>query len=183
MVSKYNPYSIDNIKHYILQNNLKCIIKSNDYKDANKELKFECDCGKAYKTKWRIFMSYHNDRCSTCSKKQSQYALKMEEYLIKNNLKYEKEYKYKDCRDIKILSFDFIVFNNKENILIEVDGETHFIPSWGGIDSLISQQRRDDIKNQYCKNNNIKLIRVSYIEINNESYLIKLKKELLNTLG
>ena len=51
--------------------------------------------------------------------------------------------------------------------LIEYDGEQHFnfIPFWHGTEEgLALQQWRDDIKNNYCKEHNIKLIRIPYTE-------------------
>jgi hypothetical protein len=125
-------------------------------------------------------MYYHNDRCPVCSKKQSKYAYTIEKYLIDNNFEYKKEYTYEDCKDKSLLFFDFAIFQDNQVILLEVDGEAHFAPvkSWGGIDGFKNQIRRDNIKNEYCKNNNIKLIRISYEDINNKNYVEKLKKEL-----
>lgn len=178
IVSKYNPYSIKNIYNYIKLNNLNCEIISKEFKNANTKLTFKCLCGREYKTSWRAFMTFHNDRCPKCSKKQSSYALKVENYLLKNNYKYEKEYKFSDCKDKSFLFFDFIIYIKNKFLLLEVDGETHFVPSWSGQEGLKLQQNRDKIKNEYCKKNNIKLIRVSYLEINDDTYLDKLKKEL-----
>uniref|UniRef100_A0AC35TKK4 Peptidase A2 domain-containing protein n=1 Tax=Rhabditophanes sp. KR3021 TaxID=114890 RepID=A0AC35TKK4_9BILA len=59
------------------------------------------------------------------------------------------------------LSFDFIVGNN---LLIEFDGEQHFKPSGypNGADALERQRRYDQMKNNYCRNNGLHLIRISY---------------------
>ena len=35
---------------------------------------------------------------------------------------------------------------------------------WGGEKDFITRQKRDNIKNEYCKNNNINLIRIRYDE-------------------
>lgn len=49
---------------------------------------------------------------------------------------------------------------------IEFDGIQHFknIGYWGDKKGLIENKKRDEIKNNYCINNNIKLIRVRYDE-------------------
>ena len=60
------------------------------------------------------------------------------------------------------------------NILIEYDGQQHFKPidfagkgeEWA-IKNMLETQRRDNIKTQYCKDNNIKLIRIPYFEFEN----------------
>ena len=36
------------------------------------------------------------------------------------------------------------------------------IEIWGGEETLIEQQKKDKIKNQFCKDNKIKLIRINY---------------------
>ena len=42
------------------------------------------------------------------------------------------------------------------------------------MDGFIGTKIRDTIKNKYCKDNDIKLIRIPYLEINNiENILIK----------
>jgi very-short-patch-repair endonuclease len=57
------------------------------------------------------------------------------------------------------LPFDFYVPSTKT--VIEYDGQQHFVPVWGQ-ESFENVQRTDKIKNQYCKKNGIKLIRIPY---------------------
>ena len=49
---------------------------------------------------------------------------------------------------------------------IEYDGEQHFMPiKWfGGDEGLENIKIRDGIKNKFCQDNNIKLLRISYKE-------------------
>jgi hypothetical protein len=63
------------------------------------------------------------------------------------------------------MRFDFAILKNDVlQYLIEYDGAQHFKPiKWmGGIESFTSLKKRDDIKTQYCINNNIPLIRIPY---------------------
>ncbi|MCK9416368.1 hypothetical protein M0Q97_06895 [Candidatus Dojkabacteria bacterium] len=92
-------------------------------------------------------------------------------YLDENNINYIRQYKFNDCKYKYKLSFDFYLPDY--NICIEYDGIHHFeiVNYWGGKDALEKQHIRDNIKNQYCKTNNIKLIRIKY----NENILNKLK--------
>lgn len=58
-----------------------------------------------------------------------------------------------------------------ESFCIEYDGIQHFekIDIWGGEATLIEQQKKDEIKNVFCKDNKIQLIRISYKQdINSE---------------
>lgn len=50
------------------------------------------------------------------------------------------------------------------NICIEYDGEQHFhsVEFFGGNDRFLKVKKNDEIKNSYCKQNGIRLIRVRY---------------------
>lgn len=94
---------------------------------------------------------------------KSNLSQKVENTLRKIGADYETEVKFKDCKNILPLSFDFAIYrNNKLEILIEADGEQHFKKI--GIGNLEYIQYNDKIKNEYCKNNNIPLLRISYLE-------------------
>lgn len=78
-----------------------------------------------------------------------------------------------DCCNIKPLPFDFYL--PEYNVCIEYDGIQHFEPTRfnkkmtieEANDNFIQQKFRDEIKNNYCKNNNIKLLRIPYTEYDN----------------
>ena len=89
--------------------------------------------------------------------------------LTENNIKYEKEYIFPDLKDKNYLRFDFAIFNEDNTLshLVEFDGIQHFqsIPAWGGEEYLKDVQYKDNLKNQYCKEKNLKLIRIKYYDI------------------
>lgn len=64
--------------------------------------------------------------------------------------------------------------------LIEYDGEQHYKPVefFGGEEGFKNAQYRDKIKNDYCENNNINLIRLPYFLSNDEikDIIINIKK-------
>jgi len=110
--------------------------------------------------------------CPYCSIKQSSYMNLVENILDKYGIKYTKEKTFDDCRNIRPLPFDYYVDNL--NILIEVDGEFHYEEKLSGRQSLEEVQKRDNIKTKYCKDNNIKLVRLPYYKKENfEEILIK----------
>ena len=92
------------------------------------------------------------------------------ERYIENTLKmldieFIPQYFFDDCRNIYPLRFDFAIFNDGSLLyLIEYDGKQHFEPiDWfGGIENFKKQKQRDKIKNNYCKLNNIPLLRLPY---------------------
>lgn len=72
--------------------------------------------------------------------------------------------KFDNCKYKRKLAFDFYLPDL--NICIEFDGQQHYISidRWGGDNGLKTRQIRDEIKNKYCENNNIILIRIKYNE-------------------
>jgi len=73
---------------------------------------------------------------------------------------------------LRKLSFDFYL--SDYNMCIEFDGEQHFKPVayFGGDKRHEIQMKRDKIKNEYCKNNNINLIRIPYTKIKNITQIL-----------
>ena len=97
--------------------------------------------------------------------------IKIEQYLIKNRFTYIKEFSFKELGRKR---FDFYL--PKENMCIEFDGIQHYeaIGYFGGIDTFIATQNSDKAKNDYCKQNKIKLIRISYTDKNNIDEILDL---------
>ena len=80
---------------------------------------------------------------------------------------YETEHSFPDCKDKIYLRFDFYLPNY--NACIEYDGKQHFKPQrFGGmsrekaLENLKTCQQHDEIKNEYCRDNGIKLLRIPY---------------------
>ena len=90
--------------------------------------------------------------------------------LRNNNILFETEKTFDNCRfpDTNYHArFDFWVNNS---YLIEFDGVQHFnIPNkWDSKENYEIRKRRDDFKTEWCKKNNIPLIRIPYTQL---SYL------------
>ena len=100
--------------------------------------------------------------CPIC--RESKGEKEIRKYLIKNNINFKPQHKFNGCKDKLLLPFDFYLPDH--NVCIEYDGIQHYesVKHFGGNDNLIITQYRDKLKDLYCKNNNIKLIRVSYKE-------------------
>lgn len=81
--------------------------------------------------------------------------------LENNNIFFETEKTFSTCRFVGLLRFDFYINNS---FLVEFDGEQHFKPVsiFGGEEQFKIQQERDTYKNQWCRENNIPLIRIPY---------------------
>ena len=100
-------------------------------------------------------------------------------YLIKNNIEFAPQFKFDDCRDKRPLPFDFMVKVNNEIRLIEFDGSQHFYKS-RTMYNTERVKKHDEIKNKYCKDNNIKLLRIPYWWLRNDRILKELNKFVLN---
>lgn len=122
--------------------------------------------------------------CQNCSTTNNE--KKLGDILIRLGYHIERQKKYNDCRDRLPLPFDIYLLN--QNILVEYDGEQHYMPvNFGGIsndeaeENLKKTQYHDAIKNKYCHQNNIPLIRVPYWEKNNlEEFIISRLKQYIN---
>ena len=95
--------------------------------------------------------------------------MKVSKFLKENNINYKIQYRFKDCRYKLPLPFDFYLPDH--NTCIEYDGEQHFSSNcyFGGKERNNEQlfekiKIRDNIKNEYCKNNGIQLVRIKYTE-------------------
>ena len=99
--------------------------------------------------------------CPNCKRKTSFLHRMFESYLKYNNIEYECEFKDSRCKNVKELPFDFAI--KKEGILkclVEIDGEQHYKGN-GRFDTGFIQFK-DNIKTDFCKDNNIRLYRIKY---------------------
>lgn len=110
------------------------------------------------------------ENCPQCNQSKGEELI--ENILKENNISYEKEKKFKECFNNDKLRFDFYLPN--KNTCIEFDGIQHFKPVniFGGIKQFRKQQINDKIKNDYCKSNNIKLLRIRYDQFDNIKNII-----------
>ena len=80
-------------------------------------------------------------------------------------------YKDKRCRNSYILEFDFkINYEDGTYCLLEYDGSLHY-KTWNNSKEskkhLARQKENDTIKNNFCKENNIYLLRIPYWDYDN----------------
>lgn len=143
---------------------------STTYKNCAQKLKFTCAKGHNHSVSWNKWQQ--GDRCLFC--KESKGEGMVASFLDENNIKYERQKRFDDCRNKKPLPFDFYI--SDFNMLIEYDGMFHYVKIKGIDNDLKAQQYRDKIKTKYASKNNIKLLRIPYWEFNNIEEI--LKKEL-----
>lgn len=112
----------------------------------------------------------HHMNGNGCPKCNSSKGEKIISNILKTkNFDFETQKMFNGCIYKRKLPFDFYLPNY--NLCIEYDDIQHYEPIefFGGEKAFIKNQNRDKIKNQYCKDNNIVLIRIKYDEnINNK---------------
>ena len=142
---------------------------------VNNRIKIKCKC-KIDGYEWEatpnnLLRGYGCPKCS-----ESKGEKRVAKYLDSKNIDYERQYKFDYCRSKKELPFDFYI--PSLNIAIEYDGKQHYeiVEHFGGLNNFISTKVRDTIKTIYCKENNIKLIRIAYWDFDNIEEI--LEKEL-----
>jgi len=125
---------------------------------------------------------YHHKNgvgCPSCN--ESKLEKNIADFMDYNEIDYKREYRFKDCKHTNPLPFDFYI--ESMNTLIEADGKQHFeaIEFFGGASGFEKTKRNDEIKDEYCRDNDIELIRIPYWDYENiEEILIdklNLKKE------
>jgi DNA-directed RNA polymerase subunit RPC12/RpoP len=172
--SNHIKYTIEDVKKIIKDKDPDYECLSEEYINNKTNLKIKhLKCNNIYEVNLNNFLNKEN-RCPYCKTSKGEKIIN--DYLLKNNIKFIREYKFENCKDKRVLPFDFYL--EDYNILIEYDGELHYKESRYrdskyNKDKLNKQILHDNIKNEYCKNNHIKLIRIPYTEFNNIEEILK----------
>lgn len=131
-----------------------------EYKTSAQKVRCKCKkCNKEFEIKASHLIDGHG--CRNCIKSKGEECIEL--FLLNNGIKYIREYRFFDCIGVcKTLPFDFYL--EEYNICIEYQGIQHYKPVelFGGEKQFKIQQINDEIKREYCKNNGIKLIEISY---------------------
>lgn len=121
-----------------------------------------CDCGNEIVTSGKRLMYNHTTSCGCLKSKGEQ---KIASLLSRHKILYTPQYTFSDCLTENGFPcrFDFGVLDEYYHLrcLIEYDGIQHFEESNF---NLQKNQMRDSIKNEYCKQHNIPLIRIPYTD-------------------
>lgn len=135
-----------------------------EYINTRTKIKIEC-------TEHGIFEQTPNHHLSGSGCPKCNYTLgedTIARYLEQLNIDFMSQQRFEECRgDSKPLSFDFYLPDY--DLLIEYDGIQHFeyCPDYfhrDGYHVFEQQQRYDQVKNDYAKQNAIPLLRIAYFE-------------------
>jgi hypothetical protein len=105
---------------------------------------------------------FNMNGCPSCNKSKGEIIIS--NFLDKNGIEYIFQKKFQNCVNKYPLRFDFYL--PIQNKCIEYNGEQHYekVDFFGGNKTLKYNKKRDNIKSEFCKDNNIDLIIIKYNE-------------------
>ncbi len=147
-------------------------------KNMKTKLPLKCNIDKTHPIFYKniIKLIHAEQGCPYCNESRGERKIRV--ILQNNNIEYIKEHKFIDCKNPITnhkLRFDFYL--PMYNTCIEYDGAFHYSPEflnnmkfksstkWKSLhthEQYVKHLYRDNIKNEFCKNNNIKLLRIDF---------------------
>ena len=170
--SGLKKYEYEFVKNYIESFGHKLL--SEDYINCSSSLDIKCDNGHIYHKDFNDFKN-NESRCPYC-RPISKGETYIRNFILQHNIYFEEQKILNNCKNKDYLPFDFYI--PSLNLLIEYDGKQHYKYGCFGGDllDLMNIKYRDNIKTNYCQQNNIKLIRIPYWDYDNVEEI--LTKEL-----
>src|SRR5699024_322688 len=144
-----------------------------EFKNAHSKIILHCDnCNTNWTSTLNNFLT--GKGCPICNKSKGEKFIR--KILLDKNTNFIQEKKFKTCKDKGLLPFDFYLPDH--NILIEYDGQQHFVDGWfDNEDNLKLTKYHDQIKTEWAKENGINLVRYNY-----KQSFKNIEKELLGLL-
>lgn len=129
--------------------------------------KCKCDCGNYCYVAESNLQNGHTKSCG-CLISYGEHVI--HKILQENNIVFETQKTFDSCRfsdTNQMAKFDFYINNQ---YLLEFDGSHHYKYSnrqWNTKENFLKVKQHDLYKNDWCKNNNIPLIRIPYTHLKN----------------
>lgn len=143
---------------------------TSQYQSAHKKVDCKClECDFEWKAAPHSLL--RGDGCPNCIL-PSKGELAISSYLDDISVEYISQKRFDDCRNINPLPFDFYL--PEYNACIEFQGKQHYeaVEHFGGEEDFKVRQKRDNIKAEYCLQNQIELLCIPYWDFDNIKQII-----------
>ncbi len=128
-------------------------------------------CDKGHEWKTSITNKSHGNVCRRCSEPKGE--KRTLEAIKALGIYHEPQFRFDNCRNKRSLPFDFLVIQNGSVGLIEYQGEQHYqASSWGGEKGLAKVKHHDQIKQSFCDNLSIPLLKIPYWDVDKIPQLV-----------
>lgn len=127
----------------------------------------KCSCGNEITVSGTDLRTLKVQSCGKCPDRRSLGEKEIAAILSLNNIVYETEYSFSDLKYENGIKPRFDFYLPLENCIIEFDGKQHYgyqenTKYWNNKENYEKTVIRDSIKNNYCINHNITIIRIPY---------------------
>ena len=155
-------------------------INKKEYVNTRTPVEAVCTkCGHSWKITANSLLA--GSGCGACM--SSKYEKQVAQFLSTLGVPYEHNKSIKNCINSDTgfsLRFDFVIPNSKNpKLIIETDGIQHFVNIWSSEDNFNKSCKRDSIKNDFAKANDILLLRVAGVSQRSNKHMSISELELL----
>lgn len=140
------------------------------YINSSSKVKIKCNVHGIFEQ--RVNSHLNGSGCPLCRESYGEKIIRL--FLAENKIKYIPQKRFSDCKDERVLPFDFYL--PKLNLCIEYDGIQHFKMCFfnNKKDAFDKIKRHDKIKNEYCSRiDGPKLLRISYLDAKNINLILR----------
>lgn len=143
------------------------------YLGAKHKIKIKCNvCSQEWNSAPNHLTGGHG--CPNCNESLGESKIKL--WLLQHNVDFDPQYRFSDCIGIRRkMPFDFVLWKDaKVKSCIEYQGQQHYFPieMFGGAKAYEIQLINDDIKRNYCKDQNLELYEIPYWEYENINIIL-----------
>lgn len=108
--------------------------------------------------------------CPVCNESKGETTIA--HFLEEHNIPFKRQHRFRSCKDINPLPFDFVINTNESTKIIEYQGRQHYepVPFSRKIDTAAALEllkKHDEIKKKWCDKMDIQLLQIPYWELAN----------------
>jgi hypothetical protein len=161
---KCSYFKVRNTADFIAESNKihnnRYFYDSVEYENSHKEVNIICPEHGTFNIRPNSHLS--GNGCPKCSLSKGEKSIIG--ILEDSKIEYVSQYKFDKCLSGNNIKLRFDFYLPKYNLCIEYDGEQHYKPIvfFGGEENFIEQKKRDEIKDLFCVENSIYLLRISF---------------------